>query len=289
MEPLRSVVSGGGAVSGAAIALLGAIAGFTIYLGLPIGRLRGDLPRLKAALNPVAIGILLFLFSEVLTHAWEPAERALENHQWVSVLRYGLILAAGLTAGLAGLAHYDRWAAARRAHTGAQPTGTGTAPTDRQARVSGSPAAEIALMIAIGIGLHNFAEGLAIGNSAAKREIALATLLVVGFGLHNATEGFGIVAPMAAAGERPTWGRLLLLGLIGGGPTLVGTLVGQTIVNETMSVAFLGLAAGSILFVVIELLAVARRMTSKQETAWYVALGILTGLATEAVVDAAGV
>jgi ZIP family zinc transporter len=276
-------------MSGAAIALLGAVAGFTIYLGLPIGRVRGDLPRLKSALNPVAIGILLFLVWDVLTRAWEPVERALEHHQWGSALRYGLILAAGLTAGLAGLAHYDRWSAARHAHAAARPTGPGTPPSGRPSRVSRSAAGEIALMIAIGIGLHNFTEGLAIGNSAAKGEIALTTLLVIGFGLHNATEGFGIVAPMAAVAERPSWGRLLLLGLIGGGPTVVGTLVGQTVVNETVSVAFLGLAAGSILFVVIELLAVTRRMASKQQTAWCVVLGMLIGFATDAVVTAAGV
>jgi ZIP family zinc transporter len=143
-------------------------------------------------------------------------------------------------------------------------------------------------MIAVGIGLHNFAEGLAIGNSAAKREIALAALLVIGFGLHNATEGFGIVAPMAAAGERPSWSRLLLLGLIGGGPTFIGTLVGQHFVNETVSVAFLGLASGSILYVVIELLSVARRTAGKQQTAWCVIAGMLLGFATDAVVTAAG-
>ena len=71
------------------------------------------------------------------------------------------------------------------------------------------------LLIAVGIGLHNFAEGLAIGQSAASGDIALATLLVIGFGLHNATEGFGIVAPLAAdeTAERPSWAFLGLLGL----------------------------------------------------------------------------
>ena len=82
-------------------------------------------------------------------------------------------------------------------------------------------------------------------------------ILVIGFALHNGTEGFGIVAPLT--GQRPSWGFLAILGLIGGGPTFVGTLVGQRFMNETVSVAFLGLAAGSILYVVIELLAVARK------------------------------
>ncbi|MFL6051879.1 MAG: ZIP family metal transporter [Actinoallomurus sp.] len=276
-------------MSGTTVALLGAIAGFTIFLGLPVARLRVDLPRLKSALNAFAIGILLFLLWDVLTHAWEPVDHGLAHHQWGLALQDGLILAAGLSAGLTGLAHYDRWAAARRARAAATPAGPGAAPVGGPSRIPGYAAGEIALMIAVGIGLHNFAEGLAIGNSATKGEITLAAMLVVGFGLHNATEGFGIVAPMAAVGERPSWGRLLLLGLIGGGPTFLGTVVGQSVVNQAVSVAFLGLAAGSILFVVIELLAVARRMASKAQTAWCVVLGILIGFATDAVLTAAGV
>jgi ZIP family zinc transporter len=275
-------------VSVATVVLLGAIAGFTIFLGLPAGRLRSDLRWLKSGLNAVAIGILLFLVWDILTHAWEPADKALEHHHWAHALWYGLVLGAGLAIGLVGLVRYDRWVATRRERAAPRRVGPGTASVERPSWTGSSAAGELALMIAVGIGLHNFAEGLAIGNSAAKGEIALATLLVIGFGLHNATEGFGIVAPMAAAGERPSWGRLLLLGLIGGGPTLVGTVMGRSVVNETVSVAFLGLAAGSILYVVIELLAVARRMAGKEQTAWGILLGILIGFTTDAVVTAAG-
>jgi ZIP family zinc transporter len=144
----------------------------------------------------------------------------------------------------------------------------------------------LALTIAVGIGLHNFAEGLAIGNSAASGELSLAVLLIIGFGLHNATEGFGIVAPLA--GTRPSWGYLALLGLIGGGPTFLGTVVGQSFVNDTLSIAFLGLAAGSILYVVIELLAVARKAKLKTITTWGVFGGLALGFATDAVVTLAG-
>jgi ZIP family zinc transporter len=144
------------------------------------------------------------------------------------------------------------------------------------------------MLIAVGIGLHNFAEGLAIGNSAAAGDIALAVLLIIGFGLHNATEGFGIVAPLAAAGTRPSWSYLGLLGLIGGGPTFVGTLVGQRFTDDYVSIAFLALAAGSILYVVIELLAVGRRTASKPVFTWGLIAGLLLGFLTDAVVTAGG-
>jgi ZIP family zinc transporter len=274
-------------MSSANIALLGAIAGFTIYLGLPIGRLRTPTPRLKAGLNAVAIGILVFLVWDVLAHAWEPVDEALGKHEWGSVASGGGTLAVGLTIGLAGLVHYDGWMARRRT-AAARPAGPGAAATTELAPKIRSQAGSLALMIATGIGLHNFAEGLAIGNSAAKGELSLAVLLIIGFGLHNATEGFGIVAPLAAEGERPSWLTLLWLGLIGGGPTFLGTLVGQHLVDDTLSIAFLGLAAGSILYVVIELLAVARKTGLKTLTTWCILLGLLLGFATDAVVTAAG-
>ena len=113
-----------------------------------------------------------------------------------------------------------------------------------------TPGKQLALLIAVGIGVHNFGEGLAIGQAAAASQISLAVTLIIGFGLHNATEGFGICGPIAGEGTKPTWGFLGALGLIGGGPTFLGTVVGQAWASEAASVDLLRGRRGSILYVV---------------------------------------
>ena len=274
--------------------LLGALAGFTIFLGLPLGRLKSADPRYAAALSALALGILLFLFWDVLAHAVEPVEEALEeavdDEGWGEFVGLAVLLAGGVTVGLMSLAYYDRWMDGRlRPSKLIGPRAAAEAEfAERPWLASLGAGHRLALLIAAGIGLHNFGEGLAIGQSAAADEIALALTLIVGFGLHNATEGFGIVGPMAGEAERPGWGFLGLLGLIGGGPTFVGTVVGQVWVSEAVSVLFFAVAAGSILFVVQELFAVTRRLGQRVPATWLLLAGLALGFGTDFVLEAAG-
>jgi ZIP family zinc transporter len=294
--------------------LLGFIAGVTILLGLPIGRMRSPAPTLRVLLNATAVGVLLFLVWDVFSAAWAPIDDALtsahEGNGGLGVAAgYGVLFAAGLAVGLLSLVYYEKWMGRRISPTqapatapgGAGPHGPGAMSvaevSDRRPSrmATWSAARRLSLLIAVGIGLHNFAEGLAIGQSAASGELALAVLLVIGFGLHNATEGFGIVAPLAgdtdSDGEilRPSWGFLLTLGAIGGGPTFVGTLVGHQFTSEVVSVLFLTLAAGSILYVVTQLLAVAAKARRPDILAYGLLLGLFAGFFTDAIVTAAGV
>src|SRR4026209_1177997 len=94
--------------------LLGAIAGFTIFLGLPLGRDRGADVRLKAAFMAIATGILLFLFFDVVSHGWLPVEEAAEEHEWADLVGFGLVFGGGIIAGLMSLVYYDRWMSRHR-------------------------------------------------------------------------------------------------------------------------------------------------------------------------------
>jgi zinc transporter, ZIP family len=282
-------------LSSAQILLLGAIAGFTIFLGLPLARVRQADPRIQASLSALATGILLFLLWDVLVHGVEPVEHALEGAvegeaSWGRFAWLALLLGAGLVGGLMTLVYYDRWLRNRRP---SPLIGPGAAAVEEFATRSWfeslTAGRQLALLIATGIGLHNFGEGLAIGQSAAAGELSLALALIIGFGLHNATEGFGIVGPMAREADRPSWGFLALLGLIGGGPTFIGTIVGQAWVSEALSVAFFAVAAGSILFVVQELFNVNRKFGNATLVTWMLIAGLLLGYATDFVLEAAQV
>ena len=150
-----------------------------------------------------------------------------------------------------------------------------------------SPGKWLALLIATGIGLHNFSEGLAIGQ--ARRDRCDRPRARSHHRLRPAQRDRGVRHRRSHVGsERPSWKFLALLGLIGGGPTFLGTVIGQAWTSTALSVTFLALAAGSILYVVLQLAKVMQRMGHPVLVAWMILGGLLLGFGTELVLVAAG-
>jgi len=272
---------------------LGAVAGLTIFLGLPVARVGRPRPAQLAFLTAASVGVLIFIFFDVISNASQTIETALDSNRGTGI-GYGLLLAAGLAVGSLGLVVFERVMKRRRS---SMPSGPGalsaaasldppTAPAAPARRQPVSGVYRVALFIAIGIGLHNFSEGLAIGQSAAASAYRLFYVLVIGFGLHNITEGFGITAPLF--GERPSWRFLGLLGLVGGGPTFVGTLLGYQFRSPAISVLFLALAAGAILYVIGELQHAGRKMGAHDVAMVGLLTGFLVAYGTDLLLHAAG-
>jgi zinc transporter ZupT len=177
----------------------------------------------------LTIGLLLFLLVDTAHEGIEKAGEMPASFQGVA------LFAAGAAGAYLMLEWVGAWLRARRAG----------------ARSAGSAGMVLALLVAVGIGLHNFGEGLAIGAAFALGEAALGTLLIVGFTLHNTTEGLAIIAPIAK--ERPSIGQLVRLGLIGGVPTIAGAWLGGLLYSPVAAVLFLGLGAGAIAQVVVQI------------------------------------
>lgn len=252
--------------------LLSAIAGATIFLGLPVGRLRNLSTRTQALLTTGAAGVILFLIWDILTQAVEPVEGALEaaSHGEGSTSDFVVKLAAfglSISFGLLSLV----WFASRV----------------RRRRAEGLSTHDIALGTAVGLGLHNLSEGLAIGQSAATGATAFALILVIGFALHNATEGFGIAAPLTT-GPRPSWTFLAALGLVGGGPTFVGGVIGYSFVSPLLSIIFLGLAAGALIYVFNEMMAASRKFAEPVAANVALLVGLLVAFGTDFLLVAVG-
>jgi ZIP family zinc transporter len=280
-------------VSFAETALLGALAGFTIFLGLPAGRLERLGARARVGLAMFAVGVLVFLLVDVLAHAFELSEEAVEAYKdgaagFGRAAAFALLLVGGFALGSAGLGVLERRI---RPPATAPPIAGGAtevaAVEDRlriaaQADAARRRALQTGLVIATAIGLHNFAEGLAIGVSARSGEIGLATVLIIGFALHNATEGFGIVGPLGDV--KPTWRWLALAGLIGGGPTFLGAMVGYNVTSEPLELAFYAVAGGAILYVIGEVWHGMRRYGHRELGLILLSAGFAAGVLTDLVV-----
>jgi ZIP family zinc transporter len=273
--------------------LLGALAGFTIYLGLPFARLQVLGARTRVALAMFAVGVLAFLFVDVMEHGFGIVEEAVEGYKdggesLGHVLGLALLLGGGFAAGSAGLALLE---ARMRPSQGTPPPISGASPEitvedaaglEDQAVAARARALRLGMTIAAAIGLHNFAEGLAIGVSASTGDIGLATVLIIGFALHNATEGFGIIGPLGTV--RPSWRWVVLAGLVGGGPTFVGSMVGYSVTSEPLELAFYAVSGGAILYVVGEVWNAMRRYGYRELGLSMLALGFFIGIATDLIV-----
>ena len=260
-----------GKLSFGTTAMLGLFSGLTIFLGLPIARARKLKPVVINILNAFAIGILVYLVIEIAMNALIPVNRALSA--WHSGAPFPLALVAALGTGLViGL------------------VGLGAASTALVKRAAGSVAGSplvLASVIAVGIGAHNFAEGLAIGASAASGATAVAAGLIIGFALHNATEGFGVAAPLAGK-VVPTWAQIGLAGIVAGGPTFLGTMVGYRFDSPVLSVLFLSTAIGALVFVIGELWSVLKKTGVTVVATSMVTAGFAVAFITEMIVDLNG-
>jgi ZIP family zinc transporter len=278
---------------------LGAIAGFTIFLGLPLGRVKRVDDRLRVGLAMFSVGILAFIFMDVTKHGEQILETTVAHYKahttgFDHVLGLFALLAVGFTVGTAGISAVERRLRARRPASAPIAGGEAAATLSPQALTRAEEGADDArqralqtgMVIAVAIGLHNFAEGLAIGVSAKAGAIGLATVLIIGFGLHNATEGFGIVGPLG--GVRPSWKWLGLAGLIGGGPTFLGTIVGYQVNSEPLELMFYALAGGAVLYVIGEIWVGMRRYGHRTLGLYLIAAGFLAGVATDLVVSYGG-
>jgi ZIP family zinc transporter len=226
---------------------LGAIAGvIPVYMGILVALWLGKmLPRSwEGGLIGMATGVLVYLFFDLMHEAVELTS-ARDGLSWIVFL-------GSLGVSLVGL--------------------VGLESSQVFGGRSGNRVLSLPYMIAVGMGLHNLGEGLAIGASHASGEWALSMLLVAGFGLHNGTEGFGVVG---AAGKTPiSWRDVVLLGLIAGAPTCVGTLLSGQGVSPYFSIGFYTLAAGSLLYVVLSLTAMSYTATRRLQMAAGMFIGI---------------
>jgi ZIP family zinc transporter len=211
----------------------------------------------------LTVGLLVFLMADASAEGIETAQALPGSYQGMALL----VFAAG------------------GAYVGLEAVGT-RLKRSRAALGSTHTGLVLALLIAIGIGLHNFGEGLAIGAAFALGETVLGSLLIMGFALHNTTEGLAIVAPLArdagAGRKRVPIAALIRLGVIGGAPTIAGAWLGAFVYSQVWALVFLGLGVGAIAQVTGQIL---RQMAAGKPLGGYLASGpVLAGLLTGFVV-----
>jgi ZIP family zinc transporter len=300
------------------LVLLGAIAGFTIFLGLPLAVLQNVSAKKKGFLNAFAIGILIFLIIDVFSHAWESASdaatSALAGKSSVNdaVFDYAAMF-GGLAISLLGLVWYESRYMPKpimpsfaenipkknnpsinlesvKPSSVSNPGSSNSSSQlqQQQQLIQTRIAYKLAMMIAIGIGAHNFSEGLAIGQSYATGAIGLAIVLIVGFGSHNATEGFGIAGPLTSLVKKPNVRFLVMAGLIGGGPTFVGTIVGSLWISTIAYILFLSIAGGALIYVSMLMYNSGRRQTTNAVIMTGIFVGMCIGFITDLIVTLGG-
>jgi len=273
---------------------LGAVAGFTIFLGLPLALLQHLSSTKKGFLNAFALGILIFLIIEVISHAWEATEDVtVEAYAGKASIGDAVLsmvaLFGGIGIGLLGLVLYEtRWMTTKNFPQILTLENIKQSDSHLHQLFHEASAYKLAMIIAIGIGVHNFSEGLAIGQSYVAGELGLAILLIVGFGAHNTTEGFGIAGPLAGLINKPKIRFLVLVGLIGGGPTFVGTLIGSWWISDLAYILFLSIAGGALIYVSMLMYNSGRKLTTNSVMMIGIFVGLFAGFMTDLLIEFSG-
>ena len=273
--------------------LLGAIAGFTIFLGLPLAVLQNVSSRTKGFLNAFAIGILIFLIIDVFNQSWQSAESAATaafsgKGSFGDAILDLVVLFGGVAVGLLGLVLYESGIMRRSVPNILSLDSIRNGDDHLKQLFHKESAYKLAMMIAIGIGAHNFSEGLAIGQSYVAGEIGLAILLIIGFGAHNTTEGFGIAGPLTNLIKKPSMRFLLTAGLVGGGPTFLGTVLGSLWYSPVTFILFLSIAGGALIYVSMLMYNAGRKQTTNTVLMVGILFGLIAGFGTDLIVSLGG-
>ncbi|HXX06394.1 MAG TPA: hypothetical protein VEJ68_06205 [Candidatus Bathyarchaeia archaeon] len=273
--------------------LLGAIAGFTIFLGLPIATLQHVSPKKKGFLNALALGILIFLIIDVFSHAYDSASTAATNafsgkgSSGDAVIDI-VTMFGGIAIGLLGLVFYETKIMTKNFPQILSLENIKRGDEHLRQLFHETNAYKLAMMIAVGIGAHNFSEGLAIGQSYVAGEIGLAILLIIGFGAHNTTEGFGIGGPLTGLLNKPKAKFLLQAGLVGGGPTFIGTILGSLWDSTVAYILFLSIAGGALIYVSMLMYNTGRKQTTNDILMIGIFVGLCAGFITDLIVTLGG-